>query len=131
MATSTFDRVQVFIEFLEVAIHAILRERKCYPESVFAPRRAFGAVAPRAQHKEVSDYIRKSLDDLAPLLRADAVEKVVVRVGAVGTGADCSRFSGHKRSVAPWAMLCHSSDGSHSVTGSRWPLTSDSARASA
>ena len=82
---------ELLTEFLEVAIHVILCERRVYPEAIFTSQRAFGVPVKMSRHPEVNDYISTALRDARPLLDADAVENVVVVV-ADGRGATVERF---------------------------------------
>ena len=82
---------ELLTEFLEVAIHVILCERRVYPEAIFTSQRAFGVPVKMSRHPEVNDYISTALRDARPLLDADAVENVVVVV-ADGRGATAERF---------------------------------------
>ena len=69
---------ELLTEFLEVAIHVILCERRVYPEAIFTSQRAFGVPVKMSRHPEVNDYISTALRDARPLLDADAVENVVL-----------------------------------------------------
>mmetsp|Transcript_27882 Transcript_27882/g.83676 ORF Transcript_27882/g.83676 Transcript_27882/m.83676 type:complete len:207 (-) Transcript_27882:43-663(-) len=68
------------VEFLEVAVHAICKERRVYEPSIYGSRRCFGVPVPHARHPDVATYVKESLDALKPLLEADAVDAVAVAV---------------------------------------------------
>lgn len=81
----------LLIEFLEVAISVILYERRIYPESIFAARRAFGVPVKVSRHPEVNAYVSGALRGVAPLLDEGAVARVVVAVVDEG-GEPLERF---------------------------------------
>ena len=61
---------ELLTEFLEVAIHVILFERRVYPEDIFTRQRAFGVPVTMSRHPEVNAYIKKVLGDARPLFDA-------------------------------------------------------------
>ncbi|KAH8076105.1 hypothetical protein JL721_90 [Aureococcus anophagefferens] len=82
---------ELLTEFLEVAIHVILFERKVYPEDIFTRQRAFGVPVTMSRHPDVNAYIKKVLGDARPLFDARAVESLVVAV-TDGGGEPRERF---------------------------------------
>ncbi|KAI4357079.1 hypothetical protein L6164_001050 [Bauhinia variegata] len=68
----------IVIEFLEVAITAIVFLKGVYPSGAFERRRYLNMVVQRARHPQLRYYIHAAVSGLAPYLGQGMVERVAV-----------------------------------------------------
>ena len=69
--------VDLFLEFLEVAVHQILYHRKVYPHSIFERRTLYEIPVKQSRHPDLNEYICSTLDGAKPLLNASAADRVI------------------------------------------------------
>lgn len=81
---------EIFLEFLEVAIHQILYVSKLYPKETFITRKKYNIPVHISGHPGLTQYIIDALASLKPLLTEDKVCSVAVLIknGEV----PCQRF---------------------------------------
>jgi hypothetical protein len=72
--------VDVFVEAVEAAIHAILCVRKIYPTEIFERRRLYGAPTYMSRHPELNTYISTVLLNAKPLFAENAVDRIVCAI---------------------------------------------------
>lgn len=81
--------VDVYIQFLEVAIHQVLFARQVYPEDLFERRRAYGMSVWMGRHAQMNRQIHDTVARAKPLLLSGAVDCVsVVLLAEDGTAAE-------------------------------------------
>uniref|UniRef100_T1ISE2 HORMA domain-containing protein n=1 Tax=Strigamia maritima TaxID=126957 RepID=T1ISE2_STRMM len=69
--------VDIFIEFLEVAIHSILYKRQLYPQNIFEKRKKYDIPVYISTHQAINKYIQDTLDAIKLLLKIN-LEKISV-----------------------------------------------------
>ncbi|XP_057451135.1 DNA polymerase zeta processivity subunit-like [Lotus japonicus] len=69
---------QVLVEFLEVAITAVVFLKGVYPSGAFERRRYMNLVVQRACHPQLRYYIHATVSGLLPFLQKGIVERVAV-----------------------------------------------------
>jgi mitotic spindle assembly checkpoint protein MAD2B len=68
--------VSIFTEFIECAVHCILKSRKIYPDVLFEKRMKYGVSIWRCRHPAVSEYIEKVMKNCVELIRLVRLEKI-------------------------------------------------------
>ncbi|TKY49372.1 DNA polymerase zeta processivity subunit [Spatholobus suberectus] len=69
---------RVLVEFLEVAITAVVFLKGLYPSGAFERRRYMNVVVQRARHPQLRYYIRATVSGLLPFIQKGMVERVAV-----------------------------------------------------
>lgn len=72
------ETARVLVEFLEVAITAIVFLKGIYPNGAFERRRYMNVVVHRARHPQLRDYIHSAVTGLIPFIEKGTVERVAV-----------------------------------------------------
>eukprot|EP00752_Nemacystus_decipiens_P003786 g3486.t1 len=70
--------VDVFVEFLEAAVHSLLHARRLYPPDIFERRRKYGVPVWMSRHPELNSYIHEVLLRARSLMEHGVVRKVLV-----------------------------------------------------
>lgn len=68
--------VSVFIEFIECAVHCVLKARKIYPEGLFEKRMKYGVSIWRCRHPDVAEYIHKVMINCIDLIRSVSINSL-------------------------------------------------------
>ncbi|KAI8622779.1 DNA-binding protein [Chytriomyces sp. MP71] len=74
-----------FVDFLEVAIHTILYERKVYPETVFEKAQMYNITVRRSRHPALNGYIMDFLMGIRVDLAQGAVHKIMLVILDTGS----------------------------------------------
>lgn len=61
--------VSIFAEFIECAVHCILKSRKIYPDALFEKRMKYGVSIWRCRHPDIAQYIEKVNKNCIELMR--------------------------------------------------------------
>ncbi|GBF94513.1 hypothetical protein Rsub_07047 [Raphidocelis subcapitata] len=70
--------IDALCEFLEAAVHTVLRARGPYPPELFERARLYGVAVARARHPEVCSYIASVIDNVKPLLASESLQELAV-----------------------------------------------------
>jgi Zn-dependent protease with chaperone function len=63
-------------QFIEVALHMLLRNRSLYPVSLFVPRRSYGAPVPISRHPLLNTYVSTLAASVRAWLRPGEVQRL-------------------------------------------------------
>ncbi|KAK7324361.1 hypothetical protein VNO77_27894 [Canavalia gladiata] len=69
---------RVLVEFLEVAITAVVFLKGVYPSGAFERRRYMNVVVQRARHPQLRYYIHATVSGLLPFIQKGMVERIAV-----------------------------------------------------
>lgn len=72
--------LDIFSEFLEVAIHSILCNRELYPAGVFERRKKYNVPVQICVHPEVNQYITQVVNGISEFNSTNQLEKVALVV---------------------------------------------------
>lgn len=72
--------LDIFSEFLEVAIHSILYNRELYPAGVFERRKKYNVPVQICVHPEVNQYITQVVNGISEFNSSNQLEKVALVV---------------------------------------------------
>lgn len=106
MLPNQTDVHNVLSEFLELAVHNILYQKKLYPDSIFVPKRKYGIVVHQCIHPDVNSYInnclkaanyhlkKNQLKNFSVLFESDCklVEKFVFEISSSGNGVESDPY---------------------------------------
>lgn len=71
-------KLDVAVEFLEVAFHSILYFRNVYPKVIFCLRKKYQIPVHVSRHPEVNSYVNECLKTIKKLLEEDGVKRVAL-----------------------------------------------------
>ncbi|KIZ00227.1 Mitotic spindle assembly checkpoint protein MAD2B [Monoraphidium neglectum] len=92
--------VDALCEFLEAAVHAVLRARGLYPPELFERARLYGVAVSKARHPGLCGYIASTISHIKPLLAAESLRELAVAFAAPD-GAPLSKVTFIVQGVAP------------------------------
>ncbi|KAI8469671.1 MAG: DNA-binding protein [Monoraphidium minutum] len=70
--------IDALCEFLEAAVHTVLRARRAYGPDLFERTRLYGVAVSRARHPGLCTYIASVIANLKPLLAAESLQELAV-----------------------------------------------------
>lgn len=70
--------IDALCEFLEAAVHTVLRARGLYSADLFESQRLYGIAVSKARHPELSNYIASAVANLKPLLAAESLQELAI-----------------------------------------------------
>lgn len=92
--------IDALCEFLEAAVHTVLRARGPYAPELFERQRLYGIAVSRARHPELSGYIASVITNLKPLLAAESLQELAVAFSGPD-GSPISKVSFIVQGLAP------------------------------
>eukprot|EP00755_Sulcionema_specki_P012762 Sspe_Gene.52238::Locus_28944_Transcript_6_11_Confidence_0.135_Length_701::g.52238::m.52238/K13728/MAD2L2; mitotic spindle assembly checkpoint protein MAD2B len=96
------DTVPQVVEFVQVAVQHILKVRDVYPATLFRQEVKYGVQCWVSRHPDLSEYIRKRVSTLTPLISKHAPHKLAVRVlDDMGCTLQCFVFEVSLRRSVP------------------------------
>lgn len=93
--TKTLDKMtkDLFCDFLTIAIHGLLHNRKAYPAGVFKLRQKFNMPVQVCYHPDVFNYITELIKEVGDVLSAKALHAVHVLIYTSANDSNPEQFT--------------------------------------